>query len=274
MKVPLDAYASLPSSYFLSSIDEWIPVVIGVLKHNARSNFSILVVNESVCQSLSSKSVLRFVSLPFVLFSPTLVVQAFGILKKAAAIVNIKSVLSFLPLLSSDDHLLSSFILPFSRFGLDEKVANAIVAACDDVIAGKLDDHFPLVIWFVCLCLSSPPPPPFIPSTASPPLPFIPSAASPPPPLPLLLFRQTGSGTQSNMNVNEVIANRALEKLGLKKGEKGVHPNDHVNMSQSSNDSYVSFFFCCCCWLWWWVCCSPPHSPSQIPYCYAHRCCS
>lgn len=68
--------------------------------------------------------------------------------------------------------------------------------ACDEVIAGKLNDHFPLVVW------------------------------------------QTGSGTQSNMNANEVIANRAIQILGGKIGGKEVHPNDHVNMSQSSNDSF------------------------------------
>lgn len=64
------------------------------------------------------------------------------------------------------------------------------------MIQGKLDEHFPLVIW------------------------------------------QTGSGTQSNMNSNEVIANRAIQILGGKLGDKSVHPNDHVNRSQSSNDSY------------------------------------
>lgn len=64
------------------------------------------------------------------------------------------------------------------------------------MISGKLNDHFPLVVW------------------------------------------QTGSGTQSNMNANEVIANRAIEILGGKIGGKEVHPNDHVNMSQSSNDSF------------------------------------
>ena len=75
--------------------------------------------------------------------------------------------------------------------------ARAIVAAAQEVIDGKLDDHFPLVVW------------------------------------------QTGSGTQTNMNVNEVIANRANEMLGAKLGAKSpVHPNDHVNMSQSSNDSF------------------------------------
>ncbi len=80
---------------------------------------------------------------------------------------------------------------------LDAKLARAIVAAAQEVIDGKLDDHFPLVVW------------------------------------------QTGSGTQTNMNVNEVIANRANEILGGKLGAKApVHPNDHVNMSQSSNDSF------------------------------------
>ena len=82
---------------------------------------------------------------------------------------------------------------------LDAKLADAIVAAADEVIAGKLDDHFPLVVW------------------------------------------QTGSGTQSNMNVNEVIANRANQLLGGKPGEqRPVHPNDHVNRSQSSNDTFPS----------------------------------
>jgi fumarate hydratase class II len=79
---------------------------------------------------------------------------------------------------------------------LDTKIAETIEAAADEVIAGKLDDHFPLVIW------------------------------------------QSGSGTQSNMNVNEVIANRAIEMLGGTIGTKApVHPNDHVNMSQSTNDT-------------------------------------
>jgi len=80
---------------------------------------------------------------------------------------------------------------------LDRRRARAIVAAAQEVIDGKLDDHFPLVVW------------------------------------------QTGSGTQSNMNLNEVIANRANELVGGKRGEKSpVHPNDHVNMSQSSNDAF------------------------------------
>jgi len=80
---------------------------------------------------------------------------------------------------------------------LDQRRARAIVRAAREVIDGKLDDHFPLVVW------------------------------------------QTGSGTQSNMNLNEVIANRASELLGGEPGtKKPVHPNDHVNMSQSSNDSF------------------------------------
>ncbi len=80
---------------------------------------------------------------------------------------------------------------------LDPKLGEAIVAAAQEVIDGKLDEHFPLVVF------------------------------------------QTGSGTQSNMNLNEVISNRANELLGGERGtKKPVHPNDHVNMSQSSNDSF------------------------------------
>ncbi len=80
---------------------------------------------------------------------------------------------------------------------LDARRAKAIIAAADEIIDGKLDDQFPLVVW------------------------------------------QTGSGTQTNMNVNEVIANRANERLGGALGSKSpIHPNDHVNMSQSSNDSF------------------------------------
>lgn len=79
---------------------------------------------------------------------------------------------------------------------LDARLAEAIVSAADDVLAGRLDDHFPLVVW------------------------------------------QTGSGTQSNMNMNEVLANRANQALGGELGSKSpIHPNDHVNMSQSSNDT-------------------------------------
>ena len=80
---------------------------------------------------------------------------------------------------------------------IDRRRAGAIIRAAREVIDGKLDDHFPLVVW------------------------------------------QTGSGTQTNMNLNEVIANRANELLGGERGAKQpVHPNDHVNMSQSSNDSF------------------------------------
>jgi fumarate hydratase, class II len=102
---------------------------------------------------------------------PVPIVRAFGILKKVCAKVNL-------------------------RYGLDPKISDAIVKASDEVISGKLDSHFPLVVW------------------------------------------QTGSGTQSNMNANEVIANRAIELLGGQIGGKLVHPNDHVNRSQSSNDSF------------------------------------
>ena len=100
-------------------------------------------------------------------------IRAYGIVKKAAAKVN-------------------------SDAGrLDVKIADAIASASDEVIDGKLDEHFPLVIW------------------------------------------QTGSGTQSNMNFNEVISNRAIEMLGGVLGSKEpVHPNDHVNMSQSTNDTF------------------------------------
>src|SRR5690606_15559983 len=80
---------------------------------------------------------------------------------------------------------------------LDGKLGEAIVKAATEVMEGKLDDHFPLVVW------------------------------------------QTGSGTQTNMNANEVISNRAIEMLGGELGsKKPVHPNDHVNMGQSSNDTF------------------------------------
>ncbi len=104
---------------------------------------------------------------------PLRVVRAFGVLKKAAALVNLE--LGKLP---------------------NEK-ADRIVDAADEVFDGKLDDHFPLFVW------------------------------------------QTGSGTQSNMNANEVISNRAIELAGGRLGSKEpVHPNDDVNMSQSSNDTF------------------------------------
>nr|AFK11303.1 fumarate hydratase, mitochondrial precursor [Callorhinchus milii] len=103
---------------------------------------------------------------------PIQVIRAFAILKQVAAEVN-------------------------RDYGLDPKIADGIIKAAGEVIAGKLDDHFPLVVW------------------------------------------QTGSGTQTNMNVNEVISNRAIQILGGKLGSKDpVHPNDHVNKSQSSNDTF------------------------------------
>src|SRR5947208_5062880 len=104
---------------------------------------------------------------------PVEVVRAFGILKKAAALVNAES----------------------GRLPKDR--AELIVRAADEVIEGKLDEHFPLYVW------------------------------------------QTGSGTQSNMNANEVISNRAIELAGGEQGsKKPIHPNDDVNMSQSSNDTF------------------------------------
>ena len=104
---------------------------------------------------------------------PTEIVQAFAILKKAAALTNAEFA------------------------GLEADKVRIIVQVCDEILEGKLDDHFPLVVW------------------------------------------QTGSGTQSNMNANEVIANRANEILGGELGAKApVHPNDDVNRSQSSNDTF------------------------------------
>src|ERR1700740_1295011 len=104
---------------------------------------------------------------------PPELIRAFGILKKACALVN-------------------------EDLGkLSPEKANLIVQAADEVISGKLNDQFPLRIW------------------------------------------QTGSGTQTNMNVNEVISNRAIEIAGGEMGsKKPIHPNDDVNMSQSSNDTF------------------------------------
>src|SRR6202165_1560643 len=88
---------------------------------------------------------------------------------------------------------------------IEAKLADAIAKAAEEVTAGKLDEHFPLVVW------------------------------------------QTGSGTQSNMNANEVIGNRAIEMLGgTISSKKPVHPNDHVNLSQSSNDSYPTAMHIAC----------------------------
>ena len=100
-------------------------------------------------------------------------IKSYGILKKAAALTN------------------------HAAGKLGSNISNAIIESAGEVIDGKLDDHFPLVVW------------------------------------------QTGSGTQSNMNFNEVIANRAIEILGGEIGSKEpVHPNDHVNMCQSTNDTF------------------------------------
>lgn len=104
---------------------------------------------------------------------PVAMIRAFGIVKRAAAETNMELGL------------------------LDKALGDSIVIAANEVIEGRLNDHFPLTVW------------------------------------------QTGSGTQTNMNANEVISNRAIEILGGGIGsKKPVHPNDHVNMSQSSNDSY------------------------------------
>ena len=104
---------------------------------------------------------------------PVLIVRALGVIKKACAQAN------------------------KSLGKLDDAKADAIIQAAGEVVEGRLDDHFPLVVW------------------------------------------QTGSGTQSNMNANEVIANRAIELLGGTIGSKDpVHPNDHCNMGQSSNDTF------------------------------------
>ncbi|MCX7646592.1 MAG: class II fumarate hydratase [Rhodobacteraceae bacterium] len=104
---------------------------------------------------------------------PVAIIRALGVIKKACALVNI------------------------DQGDIDPAIGQAIAAAAQEVIDGKLDDHFPLVVW------------------------------------------QTGSGTQTNMNANEVIANRAIEMLGGELGsKKPVHPNDHVNMGQSSNDTF------------------------------------
>jgi fumarate hydratase, class II len=104
---------------------------------------------------------------------PASIIRALGIIKRAAAETNM------------------------TLAGLDPKLGEVIIAAAQEVIDGKLNDHFPLSVW------------------------------------------QTGSGTQSNMNANEVISNRAIEMMGGVMGsKKPVHPNDHVNMSQSSNDTY------------------------------------
>jgi fumarate hydratase class II len=112
---------------------------------------------------------------------PASIVRALGIVKRASAEANM------------------------ALGKLDPKLGEVIVRAAQEVIEGKLNDHFPLVVW------------------------------------------QTGSGTQSNMNANEVISNRAIEMLGGEMGsKKPVHPNDHVNMSQSSNDCFPTAMHIAC----------------------------
>jgi fumarate hydratase class II len=112
---------------------------------------------------------------------PKSIVRALGVVKRAAAEANV------------------------ALGRLDPKISEAIVAAAQEVIDGKLDEHFPLAVW------------------------------------------QTGSGTQSNMNANEVISNRAIQLVGGVMGsKKPVHPNDHVNMSQSSNDTYPTAMHIAC----------------------------
>jgi len=102
-----------------------------------------------------------------------IIIKSIAMIKKAAAIVNAKN------------------------RSLDKRISKSIIRAANEIISGKLNDHFPLKVW------------------------------------------QTGSGTQTNMNVNEVISNRAIELLGGKLGsKKPVHPNDHVNKSQSTNDVF------------------------------------
>ncbi|MEY3234349.1 class II fumarate hydratase [Aquidulcibacter sp.] len=112
---------------------------------------------------------------------PLSIVKALGIVKQAAALANMK------------------------LGKMDKGLGEVIIKAAQEVIDGKLNDHFPLVVW------------------------------------------QTGSGTQSNMNANEVISNRAIEMLGGEMGsKKPVHPNDHVNMSQSSNDTFPTAMHIAC----------------------------
>ncbi|MCA0405987.1 MAG: class II fumarate hydratase [Proteobacteria bacterium] len=112
---------------------------------------------------------------------PQPIVKALGVVKRAAAEANM------------------------ALGKMDAKLGEVIIKAAQEVIDGKLDAHFPLVVW------------------------------------------QTGSGTQSNMNANEVISNRAIEMLGGEMGsKKPVHPNDHVNMSQSSNDTFPTAMHIAC----------------------------
>ena len=112
---------------------------------------------------------------------PRPIIRALGLIKQAAATTNM------------------------ALGKLDPKIGSVVITAAQEVVDGKLDEHFPLVVW------------------------------------------QTGSGTQSNMNANEVISNRAIEMLGGVMGsKKPVHPNDHVNMSQSSNDTFPTAMHVAC----------------------------
>ncbi|KAM3113254.1 class II fumarate hydratase [Phormidesmis sp. 146-33] len=143
----------------------------GLTRNETDSMGSIAVPNDRYWGAQTQRSLMYFAIGQDVM--PRELIRAFGILKKAAAIVN---------------HDLGK---------LTQEQVDLIAQAADEVIAGKLDDHFPLSIW------------------------------------------QTGSGTQTNMNANEVISNRAIELAGGELGsKKPIHPNDHVNMSQSSNDTF------------------------------------
>ena len=149
--------------------------MIDILKMKTRKEFdSIGVINvpSDKYWGASTQRSNKFFNIGKILVNQS-IIKSIAIIKRSAAIVHLKDKL------------------------IEKKIANTIVKAADEVIKGKLDNHFPLKVW------------------------------------------QTGSGTQTNMNVNEVIANRSIEILGGKKGtKKPVHPNDHVNKSQSTNDVF------------------------------------
>ena len=141
---------------------------------NRKERDSIGVINVPVDKywGASTQRSSKYFNIGDILVRP-IVIKSIAMIKKAAAIVNTKN------------------------GDLDKKISKAIVKAANEVISGKLNDHFPLKVW------------------------------------------QTGSGTQTNMNVNEVISNRAIQILGGRLGsKKPVHPNDHVNKSQSTNDVF------------------------------------
>ena len=141
---------------------------------NRKERDSIGVINVPVDKywGASTQRSIKYFNIGDFLVRP-IVIKSIAMIKKAAAIVNTKN------------------------GDLDKKISKAIVKAANEVISGKLNDHFPLKVW------------------------------------------QTGSGTQTNMNVNEVISNRAIQILGGRLGsKKPVHPNDHVNKSQSTNDVF------------------------------------